>query len=355
MSNELVTTKPDQALEFSAYGSEEMFVSAQRMAKSLYTSTIVPDAYRGEANAGNCIIAMELANRMGTSVLAVMQSLFLVHGKPGWSAAFMVACVNATKRFSPIRYKMTGEKGTDSWGCIAWATDKAGEVLESPEVTIKMAKSQGWYSKNGSKWPDMPQLMLNYRAATLFTRLYAPEITMGIQTTEEIADVLDVEATVTSAAPAAPSFKAKKPKETVVEVAPAASNPEPSRSEPPAVTPPVTAKGKAMLARAEAAYKPVPTPEPVQTEPEPPQAPQNEPEPPAAPTGESPAITDLRAAIKEGELTTEQVIAFAAKKGALKETADKDFPVLDDILDSKVASLAKMIRLRGGAYKEMKG
>lgn len=314
-----------------------MFVSAQRMAKSLYTSTIVPEAYRGEQNAGNCIIAMELANRMGTSVLAVMQSLFLVHGKPGWSAAFMVACVNATKRFSPIRYKMTGEKGTDSWGCIAWATDKSGEVLESPEVTIKMAKSQGWYSKNGSKWPDMPQLMLNYRAATLFTRLYAPEITMGIQTAEELGDVLDVDATVTEAKPATPSFsKRKTAKETVVEVAPLTSTPEPSTSEPelPVATP-----------------EPAPTPKPAKAS----QTPAPEPmmKPKAEEPGNAAAILDLRAAMQEGNVTTEQVLRFVASKNALKEGADPELATLYDIIESKVPAVSKMIRQKGGAYKEM--
>ena len=35
----------------------------------------------------------------------------------------------------------------------------------------------------------MPELMLRYRSAALFARLYAPEITMGIQTSEELLDM----------------------------------------------------------------------------------------------------------------------------------------------------------------------
>lgn len=202
MTNELVKVEPQtQMADFSAFGSIKFFEDAQRMAKALSSSSIVPINYQGDANLGSCIIALEISKRIGASVLAVMQNLYVVHGKPGWSSQFLISCVNASKRFTPLRYKMTGKKGDDSWGCIAWAQDKTGEVLESPEVTIDMAKVEGWYGKNGSKWKTMPELMLRYRTATLFARLYAPELTMGIQTAEEISDVVDVESVVVTSGP----------------------------------------------------------------------------------------------------------------------------------------------------------
>jgi hypothetical protein len=52
-----------------------------------------------------------------------------------------------------------------------------------------MAKAEGWLTKTGSKWITMPELMLKYRAAAFFGRLYAPEVLMGMQTTEEIVDI----------------------------------------------------------------------------------------------------------------------------------------------------------------------
>jgi len=162
---------PIQRSQFSAFGSISDFENAQRMAKALCSSSIVPANYQGDSNLGSCVIALEISNRIGASVLAVMQNLYVVHGKPGWSSQFLISCVNASRKFTPLRYRMTGEKGKDSWGCIAWATDKTGEVLESPEVTIEMAKAEGWYGKNGSKWKTMPELMLRYRTATLFARL----------------------------------------------------------------------------------------------------------------------------------------------------------------------------------------
>lgn len=44
--------------------------------------------------------------------------------------------------------------------------------------------------KDGSKWKTMPDLMLRYRAATLFARTYAPELTMGMHTVEEEQDII---------------------------------------------------------------------------------------------------------------------------------------------------------------------
>jgi hypothetical protein len=119
-----------------------------------------------------------------------MQNLYIVYGKPAWSSQFLISCVNASGKFSPLRYALTGTG--DDLGCVAWATDRANEKLESPRVTIGMAKAEGWFSKNGSKWKTMPELMLRYRAATLFARLYAPELTMGIQADDEIIDITPI-------------------------------------------------------------------------------------------------------------------------------------------------------------------
>jgi hypothetical protein len=138
-----------------------------------------------------------------------MQNLYVVHGRPAWSSQFLISCINASGKFSPLRYAMTGRRGEDSFGCVAWAVDKGGERLEGPEVTIGTAKAEGWFQKNGSKWKTMPELMLRYRAATLFARLFAPELTMGIQTDEEIIDVSPV---VTDPVRAAKQAIASEPK-----------------------------------------------------------------------------------------------------------------------------------------------
>ncbi len=162
------------------------FAHIQRVAKMFSSSDLVPDAFKGKI--ANCTIALEMAHRMGANPMAVMQNLYIVHGRPGWSAQFIIACLNQCGKFSPLRFEMTGEG--DKRTCIAWAIElSTNERLEGPQVSIQMAKDESWYSKNGSKWKTMPELMLRYRAATFFGRLYAPDLLMGMQTAEELHDV----------------------------------------------------------------------------------------------------------------------------------------------------------------------
>lgn len=170
----------------SYFSDLALFESGQRMAKLLAASDLVPQQFRG--NIANTLIALEMANRTGSSPLAVMQSMYIVHGKPSWSATFIIASINASGRYSPLRFRMTGEG--DDLTCRAYAVEReTGERLESPPISIRTAKAEGWYGKAGSKWQTMPELMLRYRAATLFGRLYAADILMGMQTADELADI----------------------------------------------------------------------------------------------------------------------------------------------------------------------
>lgn len=166
------------------------FELAQRAAKALAASTLVPKEYQN--NLPNCIIALNMAARVGADPLMVMQNLVVVHGKPTWSAQFLIATVNTCGRFSALRYEFFGEKGADTWGCRAHAIERAtGERLVGSDITIAIAKKEGWYGKSGSKWQSIPQQMLIYRAGAWWTRAYAPELSMGLQSTEEQSDVID--------------------------------------------------------------------------------------------------------------------------------------------------------------------
>lgn len=174
------------------------FEAIQRMANLFSASSIVPETYRSKGandytSKGNCVIALDMALRMGANPLMVMQNLYVVHGRPAWSAQFLIATLNKSGKFSALRYAFQGTEGTDEWGCRAVATElSTGEKLQGPLVTIGMAKKEGWYSKSGSKWQSIPELMLQYRAAAWFVRSYAPEIAMGLKTAEEVQDTIDL-------------------------------------------------------------------------------------------------------------------------------------------------------------------
>lgn len=177
------------------FASQANFENAQRMAISLASSTIVPVQYQKSKTpeaVANCIIALEMANRIGMSPLLVMQNLYVVYGNVGWSSKFLIAALNTCGRFSPLRYEHEHEGDMNKWRCRAWAIDRTtGSPLHGAWVSLQMAKDEGWYGKAGSKWKTMPELMLQYRSAAFFQRTYAPEISMGMQTVEEISDVVD--------------------------------------------------------------------------------------------------------------------------------------------------------------------
>ncbi len=166
------------------------FELAQRAAKLLASSTLVPERYQG--NIANCVVALNMAQRMGADPLMTMQNLYVVHGTPAWSAQMLISAWNQCGRYTSIIYEFSGEPGTDDWGCRAISTEReTKERIVGAQVTIKMAKAEGWYGKKGSKWQSMPEQMLRYRSAAWLVRAYAPELGMGFQTVDEVHDVFD--------------------------------------------------------------------------------------------------------------------------------------------------------------------
>jgi len=166
--------------------AERDFALAQREAVALSSSDRIPKEYQG--NVPNCLIAYNMANRIGADPLMVMQSLYIVQGKPSFSASFLIGCFNTCGRFTPIQYRVTGEGADRTW--VAHTTDReTGVEIEGPPVTMQMAKDEGWSTKSGSKWKSMPELMGRYRSATFLIRTTAPEIALGMHTSDEIEDI----------------------------------------------------------------------------------------------------------------------------------------------------------------------
>lgn len=178
----------NQPINTATFSDDKSFNHMQRVAKMLSSSSLVPESYRGDKNMANVMVALEMANRVGASPLQVMQNLNVIKGKPSWSSQFIIASINSCGKFKPLKFDVEG-KGMDM-KCTAWALEKeTGDRLDGVEITMQMAKDEGWLNKDGSKWKTMPELMIRYRAAAFFGRLYAPEIMMGMYTSEEITDI----------------------------------------------------------------------------------------------------------------------------------------------------------------------
>jgi len=195
-SKELVK-KPEEEtilmpLKASMFFHVAKFELAQRVAKVFASSTMVPTHFQN--NIGNCLIALNLAERMDVDPFMLMQNMYIIHGKPAIEAKLAIAALNSSGKFSPLEYHMENEN-TESWSCVAYAHRKdSKEKLLGPKVSLAMAKAEGWTSKQGSKWKTLPELMLKYRSAMFFIRTYAPEVMLGMQSREEVWDTVDLEA-----------------------------------------------------------------------------------------------------------------------------------------------------------------
>jgi hypothetical protein len=175
----------------SVFSGIQAFEDAQRIAKALASSTLIPPQFQGQNGFANCLVALEIANRMRMSPFQVMQNLHIIHGRPSWSSQFIIAMINGCGRFSPLRYEVSGQG--ESLACYCVATEIAtNKDLKGPTVTLAMAKKEGWATKTGSKWITMPDLMIRYRAAAFWGRLFVPELLVGIQAEEEVIDIQPV-------------------------------------------------------------------------------------------------------------------------------------------------------------------
>ena len=168
-----------------------------RTAKMLSASALVPDNYRNSPE--NCLVAIDMANRLGLAPVMVMQNLYVVKGKPSWSGSFCAAAVNGCGRFTPLEFIFVGEAGTPTHGCYARAKRLSnGSVCISDTVTMAMAQREGWLNKPGSKWQTMPVQMMQYRAAAFFARVHCSDVLLGIPTYEEVQDVRGYEQDATT-------------------------------------------------------------------------------------------------------------------------------------------------------------
>lgn len=181
-----VAVKHETDFSKGIFGSSDNWLMAGQMAQALSQSTIVPKDYQG--NQANAMVAIEIANRLQTSPLMVMQNLYVIQGRPSWSAQFLIASVNGSGKYDmELQYDEKSDKDGKPFSCQCW-TMKDGRKVSGPVIDMEMAKAEGWTTKSMSKWKTMPQIMLRYRAASFFARMNCPEMTLGFYTKDEVID-----------------------------------------------------------------------------------------------------------------------------------------------------------------------
>lgn len=234
METTALATQANKPISFNLLDVEQ-FNHVQRICKMYANSDALPEMYRvsdkvPEAKAiANCMIALEIASRIGTSMQAVCQNMDIIYGRPAWRSTFLISTVNTCGEFQKLKYKfgVDGKLGVveyyetvwepnpnggkdlkkkykrtfdgtdvDNKTCYAYTWEKGVEqtqenMLFSETISLRMAIDKGWFFKDGSSWPSMPQQMLMYRAAAFWTRVHAPELSNGMRTVDEEHDIMD--------------------------------------------------------------------------------------------------------------------------------------------------------------------
>lgn len=162
---------------------------AWRFAGMLSESSFVPDTYRGKP--GDCLVAIDMAQRLHVAPLMFLQNTYIVHGKPGMESKLIITLINQSGLFTdPLDYEVKGDHPhDDKYKVRAVATRRStGKQLFGPWITWELVRAEKWNEKKGSKWPTMPEIMFHYRAASWFANRHCPEVKMGMMSADEIYD-----------------------------------------------------------------------------------------------------------------------------------------------------------------------
>lgn len=166
------------------------FQQAELTAATLARCLLVPKHLRD--NPESIVMALAIARGMGENPIHVLQSIYFVQGRPGWSAQYLIAKVNGSGLLrGPIRYRVEGEGKSLAVTAYATLREPDGEQV-SFTVSMAMADAEGWSQRN-PKYRTCPDLMLRYRAATLLARTHFPHVLMGFYERNELVDTFGEE------------------------------------------------------------------------------------------------------------------------------------------------------------------
>ena len=179
--------------------------NAHQLVAPLVDTAFVPDAYKprfdpratpeqkAEARAvaiANATAAVLQGLTLGVDPLVALQQIYIIHGRPGMYAKFMVALVQAhghevwTEDLTETRAVVCGRR-------------KGSQHTERITITMDMARKAKWTSN--AKYQETPQDMLWARAAARVCDRIASDVLKGVASVEEIQDEVRVTAEVGTA------------------------------------------------------------------------------------------------------------------------------------------------------------
>lgn len=210
------TTTPNTstALAVHSASSYDLLMNAESLERleriaDLMSSgkTTVPAHLRGSK--GDCFAIVLQSMQWGMNPIAVAQKTHLVNGTLGYEAQLVAAVINSSgavkdrfafeffgpwekvigkfivKKGEKGEYRVPGWSFADEEGCgvRVSATLKGEAVPRVLELLLAQARV-----RNSTLWADDPKQQLAYLAEKKWSRLYAPDVILGVYTADELAD-----------------------------------------------------------------------------------------------------------------------------------------------------------------------
>lgn len=222
---------------------QQIETMAERMATGRCT---VPDHLRGSV--GDCYAITLQAFQWGMNPYAVAQKTHLVSGKLGYEAQLVNAVINSLaptkdrlhyewfgeweKILGKVKAKTITRPGKEPYeiripdwrvedeaglGVRVWATMKGEDQPRTLELLLAQA-----LTRNSTLWADDPRQQLAYLATKRWSRLYCPDVILGVYSPDELEPAPAVERDITPTTEAKPATRTAGVKDKLRAVKPSA-------------------------------------------------------------------------------------------------------------------------------------
>ena len=153
---------------------------AEVMAVTLAKSGMLPDHFKGRP--ADVFWAISFGLEVGLGPVASLNSVYVVHGKPGLYADAMVALVLSSGLCKYFRRVSSDDKEA-TYETLRFGDDKPTSVT----VTMAQAERAGW-AKQNAKYQTEPRRMLEARAKSWLAKDCYPDVLRGVAAVEELRD-----------------------------------------------------------------------------------------------------------------------------------------------------------------------
>lgn len=200
MDNPLIdNSQTEQASALHVHSSTEMLLNpavmaqVESFAEKMAAGTImIPKHLQNKPS--DCLAVVMQAARWGMDPFAVAQKTHLVNGTLGYEAQLVNAVITSSKA---IEGRFHFRYGGDNWSNKGAHKDcwvQCGAVLKGEE---EIQWGEPLYTstvttKNSPLWSTAPRQQASYLATKYWARLYAPQVILGVYSSDELEPVRPV-------------------------------------------------------------------------------------------------------------------------------------------------------------------